>query len=110
MWTRPEPLPCLTAAEPMPCAAMPIPENTQRRNAASLQGPAANTAPDLPLTCGFQSKQAGSAVTFCTLPHNTCPFQRLLPGASAEVPAICSDPHCVPTDWQVVTCASEGLR
>ncbi len=58
----------------------------------------------LPLTCGFQSKQAGNDdVIFCTLPQHTCAFQRLLPGARAGDLAVCSEPHCVPTDWQVVT-------
>lgn len=68
-------------------------------------GAAAPAAPALPLTCGFQAKQpgpGGAEVTFCTLPADTCPFQRKLPGARAGDRAVCSEPHCVPTDWQVV--------
>lgn len=60
-------------------------------------------APALPLTCSFQTTRGGGEdITFCTLPHNTCPFQRRLPGASADDAAVCSEPHCIPTDWQVV--------
>lgn len=128
-----DPLRRVTVADLRQCDALPISENMELPDESHLlriapvgqaqvvdaqrgdrlardQGPAATTATVLPLTCGFQSKQAGSEVTFCMLPHNTCAFQRMVPGARAEDPAVCSDPHCVPTDWQVVTCAVEGRR
>jgi len=61
--------------------------------------------PELPLTCGFQRKLlrlGGDETILCNLPPGTCPLQRKeqVPGAGEAI--VCCEPHCVPTDWQVV--------
>ncbi len=62
-------------------------------------------APPLPITCAFQEKHRthdGKEVTLCTLPAGACPMQRQQTDAPGEALVICSQPHCVPVDWQVV--------
>jgi CBS domain-containing protein len=59
----------------------------------------------LPRTCAFQEKirePGGQETILCLLGEGECPFQRTqeMPGGGTAV--ICSEPHCVPTDWQMV--------
>jgi CBS domain-containing protein len=66
---------------------------------------AAPSSPALPLTCGFQETHwdsAGREVTCCKLPSGVCSIQRSGKGPGGEARTICSEPHTVPTDWQVV--------
>jgi CBS domain-containing protein len=68
-------------------------------------GVAAASAPALPLTCDFLHKQAepdGSAVYLCRLAPGSCAFQRDEANPDRMKRTVCSEPHCVPTDWQVV--------
>jgi CBS domain-containing protein len=63
------------------------------------------TAPPLPITCPFQTKHKtldGKEVTRCTLPPGVCPIQVKQEGPSGERLIVCSQPHCVLVDWQVV--------
>lgn len=58
-----------------------------------------------PLTCSFLRKlpaaQAKEVYT-CTLPAEVCPFQRPQPQPDRTAVIFCSQPHCVPADWQIV--------
>ena len=63
------------------------------------------TAPPLPITCSFQRKHRtsdGKEVTLCTLPPGVCPIQVKQEGPGGETLIVCSQPHCVLVDWQVV--------
>jgi CBS domain-containing protein len=63
------------------------------------------TAPPLPITCSFQAKHRtsdGKEVTLCTLPPGVCPIQVKQEGPGGEKLIVCSQPHCVLVDWQVV--------
>jgi CBS domain-containing protein len=63
------------------------------------------TAPPLPITCAFQRKHRtsdGQQVTLCTLPPGVCPIQVKQEGPGGEKLVVCSQPHCVLVDWQVV--------
>ena len=63
------------------------------------------TAPPLPITCSFQAKHRtsdGKEVTLCTLPPGVCPVQVKQEGPGGETLIVCSQPHCVLVDWQVV--------
>jgi CBS domain-containing protein len=62
------------------------------------------TVLDRPLTCAFQIKDRikGEERTLCTLPLDACPIQRKALRADGGECAICSQPHSVLTDWQVV--------
>jgi len=63
------------------------------------------TAPPLPITCSFQTKHRtsdGKEVTLCTLPPGVCPIQVKQEGPGGETLIVCSQPHCVLADWQVV--------
>lgn len=60
---------------------------------------------ELPVTCGFQIKAPGphgKKIVHCRLPFGVCALQRK--GETPEEPeqVLCVEPHCVPTDWQVV--------
>lgn len=58
----------------------------------------------LPLTCTFQEpgrEPGGRERVHCLLAEGVCPFQRVHDTA-AGADVVCSEPHCVPTDWQVV--------
>jgi CBS domain-containing protein len=62
-------------------------------------------SPPLPITCSFQVKQRrldGKEVTRCTLPPGVCPIQVRQSGPEEEEMPVCSQPHCVLSDWQVV--------
>src|SRR6516162_6653785 len=63
------------------------------------------TAPPLPITCSFQAKHRtsdGKEVTLCTLPPGVCPIQVKQEEPGGEKLIVCSQPHCVLVDWQVV--------
>jgi CBS domain-containing protein len=63
------------------------------------------TAPPLPITCSFQTKHRtsdGKEVTRCTLPPGVCPIQVKQEEPGGEKLIVCSQPHCVLVDWQVV--------
>jgi CBS domain-containing protein len=63
------------------------------------------TAPALPVTCSFQTthrSRDGREVTLCTLPPGVCPIQVKQAGPGGEDLLVCSQPHCVLVDWQVV--------
>jgi CBS domain-containing protein len=63
------------------------------------------TSPALPITCSFQAKHRssdGKEVTHCTLPPGVCPIQVKQEGPGGEKLIVCSQPHCVFVDWQVV--------
>jgi CBS domain-containing protein len=63
------------------------------------------TSPPLPITCSFQTKHRtsdGKEVTLCTLPPGVCPIQVKQEEPGGEKLIVCSQPHCVLVDWQVV--------
>jgi len=68
-------------------------------------GSAAETGPALPITCDFLRKQRdpdGTEVVLCLLAPGTCVFQREQQDPDRVHRTLCSEPHCVATDWQVV--------
>ncbi len=55
-----------------------------------------------PRTCAFQHadrEPGGREAVLCLLAEGVCPFQRV---RESDGKAVCSEPHCVPTDWQMV--------
>jgi CBS-domain-containing membrane protein len=59
----------------------------------------------LPRTCSFQAKQrepGGKETILCRLPEGVCPLQHLREMADGKLALVCTEPHCVPTDWQMV--------
>jgi CBS domain-containing protein len=63
------------------------------------------SSPPLPITCAFQAKHRtsdGKEVTRCTLPPGVCPIQVKQEAPGGEKLIVCSQPHCVLVDWQVV--------
>jgi len=71
----------------------------------SLSNVALPPEPRLPLTCIFQHEcrtGEGAPAVLCTLAAGVCPLQRQEVTAAGEELLVCIDPHCVPTDWQVV--------
>ena len=58
----------------------------------------------LPITCPFQTKHRrnGEVVFLCTLPPGVCPIQDREKTPAGKGIVICSQPHCVLTDWQIV--------
>jgi CBS domain-containing protein len=64
----------------------------------------AGSAP-LPITCPFQLKHRivnGHEATLCILPLGVCSAQVEQKGPDERSLIICSHPHCVLADWQVV--------
>jgi CBS domain-containing protein len=62
-------------------------------------------SPPLPITCSFQAKHRtfdGKEVTLCTLPPGVCPIQVKQEEPGGEKLVVCSQPHCVLADWQIV--------
>jgi CBS-domain-containing membrane protein len=62
-------------------------------------------SPPLPITCSYQQKHRtaeGREVTRCTLPPGVCPIQVTQEEPGGEQLIVCSQPHCVLVDWQVV--------
>jgi CBS domain-containing protein len=65
----------------------------------------ADTAPERPVTCGYQEKRPspnGTDLVVCKLPPGTCALQRPEQEPGGGERTRCREPHCVPTDWQVV--------
>ncbi len=63
------------------------------------------TSPPLPITCSFQATRRtsdGKETTVCTLPPGVCPIQVKHEGPDGASLIVCSQPHCVLVDWQVV--------
>jgi CBS domain-containing protein len=63
------------------------------------------TSPPLPISCSFLAKHRtsdGKEVTLCTLPPGVCPIQVKQEGPGGEKVIVCSQPHCILVDWQVV--------
>jgi CBS domain-containing protein len=61
--------------------------------------------PPRPLTCGYletHHEPGGRETVACKLAAGVCPFQRPREAAAGGPAVACSDPHCVPVDWQVV--------
>jgi CBS domain-containing protein len=59
----------------------------------------------LPRTCSFQKtlrEPGGRETVVCRLEDGVCPFQRLQEMSDGRTVLACIEPHCVPTDWQVV--------
>lgn len=59
----------------------------------------------LPVTCSFQTKYRladNSTAILCTLPEGMCPIQSKRQEPDGRCVLVCSQPHAVPTDWQVV--------
>jgi CBS domain-containing protein len=55
--------------------------------------------------CAFQEKYREAEnreAVVCLLSAGVCPFQRSRTMPDGRAAVVCSDPHCVPTDWQVV--------
>jgi CBS-domain-containing membrane protein len=72
---------------------------------AATRGEAAPPHAPQPLTCSFLTKQRLPGVgeaTLCTLSPGVCPVQTRQQAPDGEELLICSEPHCVLTDWQVV--------
>lgn len=75
-------------------------------------GMAAANIPELPIACGFWQKQMdpdGAMVYLCALAPGTCPFQREDANPNGGKRTLCSQPHCVPTDWQIVNVEKLGV-
>jgi CBS domain-containing protein len=67
--------------------------------------PGPGTPNRMPVTCAFQGKvrtPSGQGLTSCLLPPGVCPIQRVLIEENGTETLVCSQPHCVLTDWQVV--------
>jgi CBS domain-containing protein len=59
----------------------------------------------LPISCPFWVKRTGSdgaEVAVCTLPPGVCPIQSPQIDDKGNATNVCSMPHCVLTDWQIV--------
>ncbi len=68
-----------------------------------------------PRTCSNQQKVrevGGRETVLCLLPEGVCPIQRPRVNSDGVRASICTEPHSVPTDWQVVEqeSASEVVR
>lgn len=62
-------------------------------------------SPPQPITCSFQRSHRrpdGREEVLCTLPPGVCPLQMREAGPPGEHRIVCSQPHCVLMDWQVV--------
>jgi CBS domain-containing protein len=63
------------------------------------------TSAALPITCSFQATDRtsdGQEMTRCTLPPGVCPLQVKQERPGGEKLIVCSQPHCVLVDWQMV--------
>jgi CBS domain-containing protein len=59
----------------------------------------------LPRACAFQEKYRGPGgreTVLCLLAEGVCPLQRPWRAPDGKPAVACAEPHCVPTDWQVV--------
>jgi CBS domain-containing protein len=62
-------------------------------------------SPPLPVSCQFQAEHwthDGEQIMLCLLPPGVCPIQKRQTTAPGEESLICTQPHCVLADWQVV--------
>jgi len=58
-----------------------------------------------PRTCSFQQvdrEPGGREHVLCLMAEGICPFQRAGVTGDGRPAVICTEPNCVPTDWQVV--------
>ena len=58
-----------------------------------------------PRTCAFQEKYrepGGRETVLCQLAEGACPFQRARETSDGRLRLCCTEPNCVPVDWQVV--------
>jgi CBS domain-containing protein len=58
-----------------------------------------------PITCPFwvtRTTSDGKEVAVCTLPPGVCPIQRSEMDEEGHKTMMCSLPHCVMNDWQIV--------
>jgi CBS domain-containing protein len=56
-------------------------------------------------TCVFQEKYrepGGQETVLCLLEEGVCPLQRVQEMPTGQLGVVCIEPHCVPTDWQLV--------
>lgn len=69
-----------------------------------LAGQEKRPTSDLPATCGFQRQALGAdgRVVHCRLPFGVCALQRKSDSPDRPEEVLCIEPHCVPTDWQMV--------
>lgn len=61
----------------------------------------------VPNTCTFQEKvrePGGRESVLCLMADGLCPFQRCDCNSLGKNQRLCSQPHCVPSDWQMVEC------
>jgi CBS domain-containing protein len=72
---------------------------------AGKNGKAGPGAHPLPISCPFWVKRTasdGTEVAVCTLPPGVCPIQSPHMDEKGQETIVCSMPHCVLTDWQIV--------
>jgi CBS domain-containing protein len=66
-----------------------------------------------PKTCSFQENAGRSAggepVVRCQLSEGVCPFQQVRELSDGRREVTCSEPHCVPTEWQMVEVESHNV-
>jgi CBS domain-containing protein len=75
------------------------------RLAKGRDGPEQATTPALPLACSFRKRDRDDDLRelhACTLPLGVCPIQRLHRDSHGTEMIVCSQPHFVLSDWQVV--------
>jgi CBS domain-containing protein len=75
------------------------------RQSEKREEPSESSTVPLPVTCSFLVKHKladGEEVVGCTLPLGVCPIQVVQDGPNGTIMIVCSQPHSVPTDWQVV--------
>ncbi|MFO0866295.1 MAG: CBS domain-containing protein [Gemmataceae bacterium] len=75
------------------------------RLARTREQPANPVAPALPFACSFQRIERDCDLRqfhACTLPKGVCPIQRVHRDSAGHEKVVCSEPHFVLTDWQVV--------
>jgi CBS domain-containing protein len=61
----------------------------------------------IPNTCSFQEKirePGGRETVLCLMAEGVCPFQKSDCTKCGKDVLSCSQPHCVPSDWQMVEC------
>jgi CBS domain-containing protein len=60
--------------------------------------------PTQPRACSYQDKirRLGGEVSLCKLSPGSCPIQRPDTLADGSTVTECAEPHCIPTDWQIV--------
>jgi hypothetical protein len=67
----------------------------------------------LPKTCAFQEKirePDGHEIVHCLLGEGVCPFQQTQAMSGGGTAVVCTEPHCVPTDWQMVETEPKEAR